>query len=69
MFEPYFTTKHKSQGTGIGLYMSHQIIVEHMQGIISMKNIDFEVDNKSYKGCKVVIEIPLNEKTFSDYII
>ena len=69
VFEPYFTTKHKSQGTGIGLYMSHQIIVEHMQGTISMKNIDFEVDNKSYKGCKVVIKIPLNEKTFSDYII
>ena len=69
VFEPYFTTKHKSQGTGIGLYMSHQIIVEHMQGTISMKNIDFEVENKIYRGCKVIIEIPLNEKTFSDYII
>ena len=69
VFEPYFTTKHQSQGTGIGLYMSHQIIVEHMQGTISMKNIDFQIENKSYKGCKVVIKIPLNEKTFSDYII
>ena len=49
--------------------MSHQIIVEHMKGTISMKNIDFEIENKSYKGCKVVIKIPLNEKTFSDYII
>ena len=69
VFEPYFTTKHQSQGTGIGLYMSHQIIVEHMKGTISMKNIDFEIENKSYKGCKVVIKISLNEKTFSDYII
>jgi signal transduction histidine kinase len=69
IFDPYFTTKHQSQGTGIGLYMSHQIVVEHMNGDIYAKNIEIIKDNKSYKGCSLVIVLPTEEKNLEDYII
>ncbi len=38
MYEPYFTTKFESGGTGIGLYMSKMMIQESMGGTLSIEN-------------------------------
>ena len=60
VFEPYFTTKHKSQGTGIGLYMSLQIVTKHLNGEISVKNDTFIENNIAYFGAKFTILLPIN---------
>lgn len=55
IFEPYFTTKHQSQGTGIGLYMSSEIVEKHMKGTLSVKNEEYIHEGISYKGAEFLI--------------
>ena len=54
VFEPYFTTKHKSVGTGLGLHMSFKIVTESLHGEITVKN--------TKHGAKFCIYLPYNEE-------
>lgn len=60
IFEPYFTTKHKSQGTGIGLYMSLEIVKKHMKGDIFVSNNEYIYNNTKFKEAEFKIVIPTN---------
>ena len=51
IFEPYFTTKHSSLGTGIGLFISNLIIQKSLHGTIEAFNIK--------NGAKFTITIPI----------
>ncbi|MFC1531857.1 ATP-binding protein [Thermodesulfobacteriota bacterium] len=55
IFDPYFTTKHKSEmhnGTGIGLFIAHQNIQDHCGHI--------EVKSKVNEGTTFIMTIPSN---------
>ncbi len=58
IFEPYFTTKHKSQGTGLGLHMTYNLIVYGMKGSIEVKNTNYSYEKKDYTGAEFIITLP-----------
>ena len=59
IYEPYFTTKHQSQGTGLGLYMSNEIIQKHFKGTLSNDTKEFNYEGIGYIGEEFIIKIPL----------
>ena len=53
IFEPDFTTKHSSEGTGLGLFMAKKLLSQKMHASLSVKNVE--------SGVCFTIEIPRNE--------
>ena len=54
IFEPFFTTKPVGKGAGIGLTISHEIVVEQHGGKLTCNSAPGE-------GTEFIIEIPLNQ--------
>ncbi|MEM7581608.1 MAG: ATP-binding protein, partial [Cyanobacteria bacterium P01_A01_bin.80] len=54
LFDPFFTTKEVGKGTGNGLSISYQIVVNKHGGNLSCKSIPGE-------GTEFIIEIPVNQ--------
>ncbi|MCV6608779.1 MAG: response regulator [Campylobacterales bacterium] len=52
IYEPYFTTKHKDRGVGLGLSNSHKIVTDSLRGKIYHQNTE--------NGAKFSIELPLD---------
>ncbi len=58
IFDPYFTTKHESIGTGIGLYMSKKIIDNDFKGHLEVINED--------DGASFMIRLPRRENIYRE---
>lgn len=61
IFEPYFTTKHQAQGTGIGLYMCQEIISKHLNGSIEVENYTFIYNDEKNIGAKTIIILDIKD--------
>jgi len=53
IFDPFFTTKDVGKGSGLGLFIVHEIIEEHDGCIV--------VESKPGEGTKFIIRLPLKE--------
>ena len=54
LFDPFFTTKPVGKGSGLGLSISHQIVVQKHKGILNCASL-------LNQGAEFAIEIPVNQ--------
>jgi len=60
IFDPFFTTKDIGEGTGLGLYVCHSIVVDKHKGNVL-------VDSTPGQGATFIVELPLCQETEMTY--
>jgi signal transduction histidine kinase len=58
VFEPFFTTKEVDKGTGLGLYITYNVITRH--------NGSIEIDSKEGKGTTVTVTLPIEDRASTE---
>ncbi len=58
VFDPFFTTKEVGKGTGLGLYITYNIVRQH-NGLI-------EIDSKEGEGTTVTVTLPVEDKVSAE---
>lgn len=64
--EPYFTTKHKSSGTGLGLFVANDFITKEMGGTLEFQNVQYNYNDTQYSGILVKISLPIGSQKTRD---
>ncbi len=62
LYEPYFTTKHQSQGTGLGLFVINEFITKEMNGTLEFQNVQYEYNETQHSGALIKISLPIDSK-------
>jgi two-component system NtrC family sensor kinase len=58
VFDPFFTTKEVGKGTGLGLYITYNIVMQH-NGLI-------KIDSKEGEGTTVTVTLPVEAKVSAE---
>ncbi len=54
IFDPFFTTKKVGEGTGLGLFVSHTIVVDKHKG-------NLRLESEPGNGAKFIVELPISQ--------
>lgn len=59
-WEPFYTTRRGDGGSGLGLHITHNIVVEHFQGHIALQT-------RPMDGCVYTMELPIGTPALKEW--
>lgn len=62
IFEQYFSTKNLHEGSGLGLFMTKEVVEKKLLGHIEFQNETYEFENKTLTGVKFTLTLPIDKK-------